>query len=181
MTAQELLRESLKEWFDDVDGFGSGGAGPDVGFDGLSGPDILRVWEYISTRSSSISTEPIDVQDRDNEGVPDPQPTFAEAVALVARGELGSVMGSLDGVESGGVLLPELRLELGPDMVSMYWWVGTGWCDAEAVAALAELLGELRELVPEAQLVFEGPDVDEFWGPVNNYVATTRRVREGLV
>jgi len=174
MTAEELLWESLREWFDDDDG--SEYAGPDVGFDRLSGPNILRVWEYLSARSSSIS-EPISVHDRNNEGLPDSQPTFAEAVALIARGELGSVMGSLDGVESSGVLLPELRLELWQDAVSMYWWVGTGDWDAEAVAALAELLGELRELLPEAQLAFEGPDVGEFWGPVTSYVATMRGVR----
>lgn len=176
MAPSERLWQSLVDLFDDKE---TSHAGPDVGFDALSGVDVLRVWDYLSARTKSVDDDPV-VWDTNNEDLPN-TPPLTEAVALLARGELGYVKVALNGVESNTMLLPELMLELWPDAVSMYWWVGTGWWDAETVGAFADLLGQLRGLVPHARLAYEQPDTEEFWGPVNSYVATMRRVREGLV
>jgi hypothetical protein len=173
----ELLWHSLAELFEDND---ASYAGPDVGFDGLSGSDVLRVWNCLIASAKQLESELVQLWNLDNEPVEAaPEPT--EAGALVARGELGYMMVGLDGIESSGVLLPQLRVELWPNAVSMYWWVGTGWWDAETVGAFADLLGQLRALVPDVRLAYENRVDIEFWEPVSRYLETQRRVREGLV
>ena len=159
-----LWRE-LRWSFEDDDG--GRYASDDVGLDDLSGPDILRVWDYIASRATAISTRHI--WDRNHEPT-DESLALAEAVALLAQGELASVSVIIDGLEPRR--LPPLVLEMWPDAVSMYWWVNDDGWDTETVAELAKLLGELHALVPQARLAYE-PNVDEFWGPVNSYLATT--------
>jgi hypothetical protein len=71
--------------------------------------------------------------------------------------------------------VPPLVLEFWRDAVSMYWWVAEDRWNAETAAELAELLGELHSLVPHARLAYDDQsDVDEFWGPVNRYLAAIR-------
>jgi hypothetical protein len=93
-------------------------------------------------------------------------------VTHLARGELGYVSVNVDGLLPRR--LPPLALELWPDAISMYWWVGDDGWDAETVAQLAELFGEFQALVPHARLTYEHPNVDEFLGPIKSYLATTR-------
>jgi hypothetical protein len=81
-----------------------------VGFEVVSGADVLRVWDYLSARAKSVDDDPV-VWAHDHEDVADASP-LAEAVASHARGELGYVNVALNGAESCGVLLPELMLEL---------------------------------------------------------------------
>ena len=171
----ERLWHTLGELFEDKDALY---AGPDVGLDDLSGADVLRIWNYLSGGAKRPDSDLIQLWDLGHEAVAD-APPLTEAAALVASGEFSYMMVALDGVESCGVLLPELRVELWPDAVSMYWWVGTGSWDAETVGALADLLGQLQAVVPDARLAYEDRDDVEFWEPVNSYVATMRRVREG--
>ena len=92
VSQSERLWQGLKDLFIDEETFG--GAGPDVGLDGLSGAEVLSVGKYMSARATSMSPEP-NVQDVNYEGLPDPQPTFAEAAERIARGELGSSWGGL--------------------------------------------------------------------------------------
>jgi len=173
-SAKEQLWHSFRELFDDER---LEYAGPDIGFDGLGDDDVVRVWDHVKTRATSCSSEV--VWDRENEEVAEP-PGLDAAVAQLAGGELGYIKVALDGLDSRGVRLPKLLFEFWPDAVSMYWWVGSSW-DADSVAAFAELLGELHALVSYAQLAYESPDPDEFWGPVNSYVASVSCVRDGLV
>lgn len=168
-TPHELWR-SLHSFFEDEEGLSY--AGNDVGFDDLAPDDVERLWDCLRTRATSIGAEPT-IWDRNREDVPDP-PELDEAVRLLAHGNgIGYVKVSLEAVESKGVRLPELSVELWPDALSMYWWVGE-W-DATTAAALVELLGELRALVPHARLAHETPkDAGEFWGPVQRYLAQER-------
>jgi hypothetical protein len=164
-TAKERLWLELRDAFEDDDG--GLYANCDVEFDGLSGTDILRMWDYIESRATAI-TERV-VWDRNNEP-PDETLDLAEAVARLARGELGYVSVNANGLKPRRV--PPVALELWPDAVSLYWWVNDDGWDTETVAELAEFLGELRALVPHARLAYEELDVEQFWGPVNSYLAT---------
>lgn len=166
---KEELWHSLRFFFEDDE---SSHAGDDVGFDDLAAEDVERLWDCLRSRAASVGSEP-SICDKNNEAIVDP-PELAEAVRLLVQGhEIGYVKASLDGVESSGAVLPQLWVELWPDAVSMYWWVGDPW-DEWAAAALAELLGELRSLAPHARLAFEHPELaDAVWGPVERYLATT--------
>jgi hypothetical protein len=165
---REQLWRDFRELFDDER---LEYAGPDIGFDGLSDGDVVRVWDYVRARATSVDGDVI-VWDRNREEVDEPPP-LDEAVAQLARGELGYIRVALVGVESHEVLLPDLRFEFWADAVSMYWWVGSTWT-ASSVAAFAELLGELHALVPHAQPAYEGPNIDDFWGPVKRYLESMR-------
>jgi hypothetical protein len=172
-TPQELLWQSLSDLFSEP---GESHPGPDIGFEGLSGSEVVRVCEHLSARTAIVGSEPT-MWDRDEEVVRDAKPSLADAFALFARGELGYIGVSLDGVRAMGLSLPWLYLELRPGVVSMYWWVGTDLWDAECVAGLAVLLGEVHDLVPHAHVFYEWADtgeVGDFWGPVKRYVATAR-------
>jgi len=158
----------LRWSFEDDDG--GRYASPDVGFDDLTGADILRVWDYMRSRATSISVRY--VWDRNNEPADESLP-LADAIALLARGELGYVSVAIDDLQPRR--LPPLVLELWPDAASMYWWVNDHGWNAETAAELAELLGQLHALVPQARLAYDEPSaVDEFWAPVNSYLATLR-------
>ena len=166
-TPKEHLWLALHDSFEEDDG--TWHASSDVGLDGLSGGDVLRRWDHIASRATAITERAI--WDRDNEP-PRESLVLGVAVTRLARGELGYVSVNVDGVVPRR--LPPVALELWPDAVSMYWWVGDHGWDAETVAELAQLLGELHALVPHARLTYEQPNVDEFWGPIKSYLATTR-------
>ena len=158
----------LRWSFEDEDG--GRYASPDVGFDDLTGADILRVWDYMRSRAASIS--PREVWDRNNEPA-DESLALADAIVLLARGELGYVSVVIDDLQPRR--LPPLVLELWSDAASMYWWVNDHGWNAETAAELAELLGQLHALLPQARLAYEEPSpVEEFWGPVNTYLTAIR-------
>jgi hypothetical protein len=108
--AQDLLWRDLRDLFEDETSIH---AGPGVGFDGLTGPEVLRVWDFLSSRATSIGEEPT-ISNRDNEEVSEP-PSLADAVALLTQGEreIGYLKVIIESVQTGGVLLPWLAVESG--------------------------------------------------------------------
>ena len=93
-TASMRLWRELRWSFEDDDG--GRYVSDDVGLDDLSGPDILRVWDYIASRATAISTR--DIWDRNHEPT-DESLALAEAVAVLAQGELAYVSVMIDGLE----------------------------------------------------------------------------------
>jgi hypothetical protein len=126
-------------------------------------------------KATSIGEGPrIYYDDETDPDTPAPPDAFER---LLAGDGIVAILPVLVGVRSGGEPLPDLFLELYSDAFGIYWWVGhpkDDWSPITA-SALAELLGELRALVPNAHLDLEhSDDPQELWRPVDDYLRSVR-------
>jgi hypothetical protein len=172
LSPRDQLWHDLRDFFEDDTGYFAGGT---VWFLDIRPEDVRRLWDSISVKATSVQEEPRIYYDDDTD--PD-TPAPPDAIErLLARDGVTSVMPVLVGVRSQGELLPDLFLELDSDAFGIYWWVGhpkDDWNPATA-SALAELLGELRALVPNAHLELEhSDDPNELWQPIERYLHSTR-------
>ena len=168
----EQLWTDLRDFFEDETGYFAGGT---VWFLDIEPQDVGRLWDHISVKATSIDKGTRIYYDDDTD--PD-TPAPPDAIdRLLARDGVIGVSPVLVGVRSHGELLPDLFAELASDSFGVYWWVGhpkDDWNPAKA-CALAELLGELRAIVPNADLDLEhSDDPQELWRPVDEYLRSVR-------
>jgi hypothetical protein len=167
-TPREQLWDELKDFFVDEEGWQW--AGPAVGFDDVATVDVERLWNHIASRATSID-DPHDIPDELG-------PLSAhEAVSLLLEGRLPYLTLRVRGLRPNGWVLPDLWLEVISDGLSLYWWVGhpeDNW-HRETAAALADVLGEMWEMVPDARLECEYCEGDplKFWRPIGTYRRAT--------
>jgi len=169
---KEQLWTDLRDFFEDETGYFAGGL---VSFDDIEPEDVRRLWDHISVKATSIREDLSIVYD---DGTDPNTPAPLDAIErLLAMDGVIAVSPVLVGVRSHGEVLPDLFLELASDGFGVYWWVGhpeDDW-NPETAGALAELLGELRALVPNADLELEHyDDPQELWGPVDKYLRSVR-------
>jgi hypothetical protein len=167
---ERLWRKLRDDWFRDEPGMRH--PGEDIEFCDLPPDDVERLWQLLRSRADPIDPT-AEAWDEDAERpVNLVEALAAGAVAFSARCRADII--GLSGISSSGVKLPVLGISLWESGVSLYWWVGDedlGW-RADTAAALAELIGELRELVPHATVQVEGgAEADEFWLAIDEYLA----------
>jgi hypothetical protein len=160
-----LWRE-LEGWFREEDG--SEHAGPDVGFPNLRPEELERGWEFLAARADSLDPTKTVWDEQESRAVSVVTAIENGAIAAVAR--YSSPLFPLRNVRCANTRLPWLGVWLFPEELAFYWWVSDSEWNKDTVAGLAELLGDLMNLLPRSHPTNEWDADDDFWPPIERYL-----------
>ena len=132
------------------------GSLPDFYFEKLTAEQVCVLYNWLRSRGG-IFGEPLvwDTEQKRDVLVTNELP----AAERVVSGRYQNFRHGLNRLEMNGVIIPQLTVEVTPDLICIDYRAGAEWGDQEIVAMM-ELLRTLQQFAPDAELfhMFEGEE-----------------------